>query len=46
MLSAEPSEPFGLVRLPVSKHLYRGILPAANQDCKQSRLAAPLSIIV
>lgn len=45
MLSAEPSESFGLVRLPGCKHLYRGILPAANQDCKQSRLAAPLRAV-
>ena len=37
--------PCGLVRLPVSKHLQRSILPAANPDCRQSRLAAPLRVV-
>lgn len=37
--------PYGLVRLPGYKHPHRGILPAANLDCKQSRLAAPLRAV-
>ena len=41
MLSAEPSEPCGLVCLAGSKHLYRSILPAVVVPGKPDPTTAP-----